>query len=196
MNRIEFIIATAIVLLLAFAMGWFTYWLMHRFTRVAGGDMGEMDRLAQSLHEAEEIRDQAIIYLESREAELLNQIAQGEAELRAAMEGLRDARLEAEEMRAYIERSASYWEDGLHSLKDCPNVIDIRNVGLIGAVELASIPGEPTKRAFNAFLKAYEKGLLIRTTGDIIALSPPLIIEKQEIDELFGKLREVLQNNI
>lgn len=104
MNRIEFIIATAIVLLLAFAMGWFTYWLMHRFTRVAGGDMGEMDRLAQSLHEAEELRDQAIIYLESREAELLNQIAQTEAELRAAMEGLRDARLEAEEMRAYIER--------------------------------------------------------------------------------------------
>jgi beta-alanine--pyruvate transaminase len=91
---------------------------------------------------------------------------------------------------------ASYWEEGLHSLKDCPNVIDIRNVGLIGAVELASIPGEPTKRAFNAFLKAYEKGLLIRTTGDIIALSPPLIIEKPQIDELFGKLREVLQNNI
>ena len=104
MNRIEFIIATAIVLLLAFAMGWFTYWLLHRFTRVAGGDMGEMDRLAQSLHEAEEMRDQAIIYLENREAELMNQIAQTEAELRAAMEGLRDARLEAEEMRAYIER--------------------------------------------------------------------------------------------
>jgi beta-alanine--pyruvate transaminase len=91
---------------------------------------------------------------------------------------------------------APYWEDALHSLKDCPNVIDIRNVGLIGAIELAPIAGEPTKRAFNAFLKAYEKGLLIRTTGDIIALSPPLIIEKREIDELFGKLREVLQNNI
>ena len=104
MNRTEFIIATAIILLLAFAMGWFTYWLMHRFTRVAGGDMGEMDRLAQSLHEAEEVRDQAIIYLEQREAELMNQIAQTEAELRAAMEGLRDARHEAEEMRAYIER--------------------------------------------------------------------------------------------
>jgi hypothetical protein len=85
-------------------MGWFTYWLMHRFTRVAGGDMGEMDRLAQSLHEAEEVRDQAILYLEQREAELMNQIAQTEAELRAAMEGLRDARHEAEEMRAYIER--------------------------------------------------------------------------------------------
>ena len=91
---------------------------------------------------------------------------------------------------------ASYWEDGLHSLKDCPNVIDIRNIGLIGAIELKPIDGEPTKRAFNAFLKAYEKGLLIRTTGDIIALSPPLIIEKSHIDELFAKLRDVLMSNI
>lgn len=104
MNRTEFVIATAIILLLSFAMGWFAHWLLHRFTRVAGGDMAEMDRLAQSLHEAEETRDQAIIYLEQREAELTNQIAQTEAELRAAMEGLRDARHEAEEMRAYIER--------------------------------------------------------------------------------------------
>jgi len=104
MNRTEFIVATAVILLLAFAMGWFTYWLLHRFTRVAGGDVAELDRLAQSLHEAEEMRDQAIVYLESREAELMNQIAQTEAELRAAMEGLRDARHEAEEMRAYIER--------------------------------------------------------------------------------------------
>ena len=104
MNRTEFIIATAIILLMAFAMGWFTYWLLHRFTRVAGGDVAEMDSLAQSLHDAEEMRDQALIYLETREAELLNQIAQTEAELRAAMEGLRDARHEAEEMRAYIER--------------------------------------------------------------------------------------------
>lgn len=104
MNRTEFIVATAIILLLAFAAGWFTYWLLHRFTRVAGGDMAEMDRLAQSLREAEEVRDQAIVYLESRESALMNQIAQTEAELRAAMEGLRDARHEAEEMRAYIER--------------------------------------------------------------------------------------------
>jgi prophage endopeptidase len=104
MNRTEFIFATAVILLVAFSLGWFAYWVMHRFTRVAGGDMGEMDRLAQSLHEAEEVRDQAIIYLEQREAELMNQIAQTEAELRAAMEGLRDARHEAEEMRAYIER--------------------------------------------------------------------------------------------
>lgn len=72
MNRTEFIIATAVILLLAFAMGWFTYWLVHRFSRVAGGDMGEMDKLAQNLHEAEEMRDQAIGYFEGREQELMN----------------------------------------------------------------------------------------------------------------------------
>ena len=81
MNRLEFIIATAIILFVAFGLGWFTYWLLHRFSRIGGADMGEVDRLAQSLHEAEETRDQAIIYLEQREAELSNQIAQTEAEL-------------------------------------------------------------------------------------------------------------------
>ncbi len=91
---------------------------------------------------------------------------------------------------------APYWEERLHSLRDCPNVIDIRNLGLIGAIELTPIAGEPTKRAFNAFLKAYESGLLIRTTGDIIALSPPLIITRDQIDELFDKLRKVLESNI
>lgn len=104
MNRTEFIIATAIILFVAFGLGWFTHWLLHRFSRIAGDSMGEVDRLAQSLHEAEETRDQAMLYLEQREAELTNQIAQTEAELRAAMEGLRDARREAEEMRKYIER--------------------------------------------------------------------------------------------
>ncbi len=89
---------------------------------------------------------------------------------------------------------SGYWEEGLHSLRDCPHVTDIRNMGLIGAVELEPIPGAPTQRAFSAFLKAYDKGILIRTTGDIIALSPPLIIEKAQIDELFGKLREVLSD--
>ncbi len=88
---------------------------------------------------------------------------------------------------------APYWEDALHSLKGLPHVIDIRNYGLIGAVELEPIAGEPTKRAFSAFIKAFENNILIRTTGDIIALSPPLIIEKSEIDELFGKLAEVLK---
>ncbi len=87
---------------------------------------------------------------------------------------------------------APYWESALHSLKGTRNVIDIRNMGLIGAVELEPIAGEPTKRAFNAFLKAYDKGILIRTTGDIIAMSPPLIISKGQIDQLVGTLKDVL----
>ena len=89
---------------------------------------------------------------------------------------------------------APYWEDALHNLRDLPHVIDIRNMGLIGAIELEPIADAPTKRAFNAFLAAYDKGLLIRTTGDIIALSPPLMINKAQIDELFGILAEVLKN--
>lgn len=88
---------------------------------------------------------------------------------------------------------APYWEEALHSLKGEPHVIDIRNIGLIGAIELEPIAGAPTKRAFSAFLNAFEKGLLIRTTGDIIALSPPLIITKGQINELVDHLRDVLR---
>lgn len=91
------------------------------------------------------------------------------------------------------EELAPYWEDALHSLKDEPHVIDIRNIGLIGAIELAPIAGQPTKRAFSAFVKAFERGALIRTTGDIIALSPPLIITKGQINELIDHVREVLR---
>jgi beta-alanine--pyruvate transaminase len=92
------------------------------------------------------------------------------------------------------EELAPYWEDALHSLKGEPNVIDIRNIGLIGAIELAPIPGSPTKRAFSAFVKAFERGALIRTTGDIIALSPPLIITKGQINELIDHVRDVLRS--
>ncbi len=104
MNRTEFIITTAIVLFVAFVLGWFANWLVHRFTRVSAADVGELERMAQELHEAEETRDQAITYLQQREAELTNQLSQTEAELNATMEGLRDARREAEELRAHVER--------------------------------------------------------------------------------------------
>ena len=104
MDHIEFIIATSVILFVAFGLGWFAFWLLHRFTRIAGADLTEVDRLAQSLHEAEETRDQALLYMEHREAELANQLSQTEAELRAAMEGLRTARNETEELRAYIDR--------------------------------------------------------------------------------------------
>jgi beta-alanine--pyruvate transaminase len=88
---------------------------------------------------------------------------------------------------------AKHWEDALHSLKGLPHVIDVRNLGLIGAVELEPIAGAPTKRAFAAFVKAFESGILIRTTGDIIAMSPPLIISEAQIDELIGKLGDILR---
>ncbi|WP_136418401.1 aspartate aminotransferase family protein [Herbaspirillum sp. ST 5-3] len=88
---------------------------------------------------------------------------------------------------------ASYWEDAVHSLKGLPNVIDLRNIGLIAGIELASIPGKPGARAMNAFKRAFAEGILIRVTGDIIALSPPLILEKKHIDELFGKLADILK---
>jgi septal ring factor EnvC (AmiA/AmiB activator) len=104
MNRTEFIVVTAIILFVAFALGWFAYWLLHRLSRISGAEMGELEQMAQELHDAEETRDQAITYLQQREAELTNQISQTEAELRAAMDGLRDARHEAEELRGYIER--------------------------------------------------------------------------------------------
>lgn len=104
MNRTEFIVVTAAILFVAFAMGWFAHWLIHRFTRVSDTEMGELDKMAQALHEAEEQRDQAVAYFQQREAEMTNQLAQTEAELRAAMDGLREARHEAEELRSYIER--------------------------------------------------------------------------------------------
>lgn len=104
MNRTEFIVATAIILFVAFVLGWFASWLVNRATRVTKADIGELDRMAQALHEAEETRDQAITYLQQREADITNQLSQTEAELRAAMDGLRDARQEAEEYRSMLER--------------------------------------------------------------------------------------------
>jgi len=96
-----------------------------------------------------------------------------------------------------VERAASlapYWEDAVHSLRGLPHVRDIRNLGLIAGIELEPAPGKATTRAFDAFLRCFwEKDVLIRTTGDIIALSPPLVIEKPQIDRLVGAIAEVLK---
>ncbi len=106
------------------------------------------------------------------------------------------ATLDVYKEEGLFERAADlspYWEDAVHSLKGTRNVIDLRNLGIIAGIELEPRAGKPTQRAFDAFLKCYEKGLLIRTTGDIIALSPPLIVEKSHVDEMFGTLGEVLR---
>jgi type VI protein secretion system component VasK len=104
MTRTELIIITTVVLFVAFMLGWFVAWMMHRFTRVTQSDLGELDHMAQQVHEAEEARDAAREHLRRRESELMNKLTQTEAELRAAMEGLRDSRKEAEDLRAQIER--------------------------------------------------------------------------------------------
>ncbi len=88
---------------------------------------------------------------------------------------------------------ASYWEEGLHSLKGLPHVVDLRNIGLIGAIELESRADGVGKRAYECFVNAFQAGVLVRVTADTIALSPPLIIEKAQIDQIFGTIADVLK---
>jgi beta-alanine--pyruvate transaminase len=99
---------------------------------------------------------------------------------------------EEEGLFARAKELESYFADAVHSLMEMPNVMDIRNIGLVAGIELEPRAGQPTARAFDAFQQCYEKGVLVRTTGDIIALSPPLIIDKPQIDEIIGTLRTVL----
>ena len=106
------------------------------------------------------------------------------------------ATLDIYKEESLFERAADlapYWEDGVHSLNGARNVVDLRNLGLIAGIELAPRAGKPGARAFEAFIKAYEANLLVRVTGDIIALSPPLICEKKHVDEIFGVLGDVLK---
>ena len=87
----------------------------------------------------------------------------------------------------------AYFAEAVHSFKGEPNVIDVRNIGLVGGIELAPVAGSPGKRAFDVFLDCFEQGLLVRTTGDIIALSPPLIVERAHIDRIVEMLRKAIR---
>jgi beta-alanine--pyruvate transaminase len=107
----------------------------------------------------------------------------------AAAAGL--ATLEVYETEGLFERAASlapYWESALHSLRGLPHVVDIRNLGLVGGIELEPRVGALGARGFEVFVDCFNRGVLARVTGDIIALSPPLIIEKAQIDELVGTI--------
>ena len=86
------------------------------------------------------------------------------------------------------------WQEAVHSLRSTPNVIDIRNYGLIGAVELEPRAGKPGARAFEVFLKCFERGVMVRQTGDTIALSPPLIIESKQIDQIIEVLGAAIRD--
>jgi beta-alanine--pyruvate transaminase len=88
---------------------------------------------------------------------------------------------------------AKQWEDAAHALRGLPHVIDVRNYGLILGLELESAAGKPGQRAFDVYIKCFERGLLIRQTADILALSPPLIVEPAQIEQMFGTLAEVLR---
>ena len=101
------------------------------------------------------------------------------------------ATLEVYRSEGLFERAASlapYWEDAVHSLKGLPHVIDLRNLGIIAGIELEARPGKPTTRAVDVLQDCFDNGLLVRTTGDIVALSPPLILEKAHIDQIFDIL--------
>jgi beta-alanine--pyruvate transaminase len=87
----------------------------------------------------------------------------------------------------------STFAEAVHSLRGEPNVVDVRNLGLVAGIELASIPGEPTRRAFSVFLDCWEQGVMLRTTGDIVALSPPLIVETGQIEQIVETLRGALR---
>ena len=99
---------------------------------------------------------------------------------------------EEERLFEQADKWADYWENAVHSLKGVRHVIELRNLGLVAGIELEPIAAKPGKRGFDCFIQCYEKGLLIRTNGDIIALSP-LIIEKQHIDRIVEILTGVLQ---
>jgi beta-alanine--pyruvate transaminase len=108
-----------------------------------------------------------------------------------------NAALDIYEEEGLFDRASElsgYWEDALHDLRGLPHVIDVRNLGLVGAIELEPVPGKPTERAVSAFRQAFDKGVMIRTTGDTIALSPPLIVEKEQIDQIAETLRTVLKS--
>jgi beta-alanine--pyruvate transaminase len=87
---------------------------------------------------------------------------------------------------------AALWEDSAHALRDAPHVVDIRAIGLVAGIELEPRPGAPGARGYEAFVRAFEAGVLIRITGDIIALSPPLIVEAAQVERLFDTVRTVL----
>ena len=112
----------------------------------------------------------------------------------AAVAGI--ATLDVYKEEGLFERAAelsSYWEDGLWSLKGGHHVIDLRNLGIMAGIELEARPGAPTARAMESFHKCFDEGLLVRVTGDIIALSPPLIVSKSQIDEIFDTIGKVLK---
>lgn len=107
------------------------------------------------------------------------------------------ATLEVYEEEGLLTRAADvaeHWQDAIHSLKGLPGIVDIRTIGLVAGIELASRPDAVGARGYGVFTDCFKKGLLVRVTGDIIALSPPLIVEKEQIDTIVSMLGDAIKN--
>jgi beta-alanine--pyruvate transaminase len=107
------------------------------------------------------------------------------------------ATLDVFEEEGLLTRAASlakHWEEGAHAFKGAPHVVDVRNCGLMAAIELEPRAGRPGKRGYELFTKAFEAGVLIRVTGDTIALSPPLIVETSQMDQIFDCIGKMLRS--
>jgi beta-alanine--pyruvate transaminase len=98
----------------------------------------------------------------------------------------------AEDLPGRARAIEPYWQDAAHAMRAVPGVIDVRDMGLIAGIELEPHAGKPTARAMEVFRRCFDEGVLVRVTGDIVALSPPLTVERGHVDRIFGTLREAI----
>ena len=108
------------------------------------------------------------------------------------------ATLDVYEKEGLFERAAgleSYWGEAAHALKELPGVLDIRTIGLLAAIDLEPLPDKPSRRAYDCHLNCMNAGVMVRSTGDSMVLSPPLTVEKSEIDQMFGVVADALKRN-
>ncbi|MCZ8149627.1 MAG: aspartate aminotransferase family protein [Roseomonas sp.] len=99
----------------------------------------------------------------------------------------------AEDLPGRARAIEPYWQDAAHAMRGVPGVVDVREIGLIAGIELEPRPGKPTARALDVFRRCFDDGVLVRVTGDIVALSPPLIIEKPHVDRIFETLSDAIR---
>jgi len=106
------------------------------------------------------------------------------------------ATLEIYQKENLLTRGAAltdYWQDAMHSLRGLPNVIDIRAIGLVAGIELSSRKDAAGSRGYDVMVDCFNRGLVLRNAGDILAMSPPLIVERSHIDDIAGILGDALK---
>jgi beta-alanine--pyruvate transaminase len=99
----------------------------------------------------------------------------------------------AEDLPGRARAMEPYFQDAAHAMRDATGVVDVRDIGLVAGIELAPRPGKPGARAMEVFRHCFDAGVLVRVTGDIVALSPPLVVERPHVDRIFGTLADALR---